>query len=352
MQIAATKPSSLTSIAKVCGFTEAKVQKYGQYFVEEVVSYASGKKDVQLDEFPTEEEAQEDLLALGLPDPVLKTLQLWRKSKTKDVSKLAADRGVKDSTVMSHLATALEKGAEISLEDFNITPAAIEALVMVIYKKPICSNVARLGPVRDEYELLHGKGQFDWTVAKMVVAMLKREHGCSEEGVLAWDVEDYGAYILPSRTKDRLQVFARQQPVASSPNIKEGPKSTVSRPSMSVLEEEKRSISSSSKERLQAFARKEGNAPISRETPTSQREDIPASSPYFGRAANPALSASTTYSTNSSTQARPGLSNAQPGPARLTTPTLGMSRPVVTNALKASNNGVLRPQVSKLLIPP
>ena len=52
MQIAATKPSSLASIARVSGFTEVKVQKYGEYFVEEVLSYPGGKKDVKLDDFP------------------------------------------------------------------------------------------------------------------------------------------------------------------------------------------------------------------------------------------------------------------------------------------------------------
>jgi len=295
MQIAATKPSNLASIARVSGFTEVKVQKYGQYFVEEVLSYAIGKPDLQLDEFPSEEEAHEDLLSLGLTDTILTTLQMWRKSK--DISKVAAERGLKESTLMTHLSNAVEKGAVVPLEDLNITAPAIEALVKVIHAKPISSNVARLGQVRDEYEMIHGKDQFDWGAARMVVAMLKREYGCSEDGVLGWNIEDYAGYIVTSNTKEKLQVYARQQPAASSPSIKE------EKPS-----------SSSSREKLAAFARKEGNTPIPRDPPTSSRETLAtpprkepqSSSPYFGRDANSAHQAS-----------------AQ-----------GMSRPVVTNALK------------------
>lgn len=294
MQIAATKPSNLTSIARVSGFTETKVQKYGQYFVEEVLSYANSKPELQLDEFPSEEEAEEDLLSLGLTETVLTTLQMWRKSK--DIGKVAAERGLKETTLFSHLSNALEKGAVVPLEDLNITASAIEALVKIIYAKPIDSNVARLGQIREEYEMVHGKDQFDWGVARMVVAMLKREYGCSEDGVLGWNIDDYAGYIMTSNTKERLQVYARQQPVASSTSIKE----------------EKSSSNSSSREKLAAFARKEGNTPIPRDPPPTSSSS--SSSPYFGQNAKSAQ---------------------------------GMSRPVVTNALKVRNNGDFKPhQVS------
>merc|ERR1719193_2425413 len=138
---------------------------------------------------------------------------------------------------MTHLSTALEKGAHVPLEDLNISAAAIEALVKVIYAKPISSNVARLGQVKEEYEMLHGKDQFDWGVARMVVAMLKREHGCSEEGLLGWNIEDYAGYLTTSNTKERLQVYARQQPTVNSPSVNE------EKPS--------------SREKLQAFSRQQ-----------------------------------------------------------------------------------------------
>ena len=382
MQIAATKPSSLASIARVSGFTEVKVQKYGQYFVEEVLSYASGKQDLQLDEFPSEEEAQDDLLSLGLTDTVLTTLQMWRKSK--DIAKVAAERGLKETTMMTHLSTALEKGAHVPLEDLNISAAAIEALVKVIYAKPISSNVARLGQVKEEYEMLHGKDQFDWGVARMVVAMLKREHGCSEEGLLGWNIEDYAGYLTTSNTKERLQVYARQQPTANSPSVNEERPSSCSSSSReklqafarqqpaasshivkevkSINKEDKPSISSSSRERLQAFAKKEGNAQIPRAPPSSSqwrssssRETLPGSSPYFGRPTNSAYPVSAPSSATQSPSrlagavSRPVVTKAFPdqsdSPNQITPGRTGLARPVVTNALKVSNSGDFRPQV-------
>ena len=162
-----------------------------------------------------------DLSSLGITDTVLTTLRMWRTSK--DVSKVAAKRGMKNSTIMTHLSAALEKGAVVPLEDVHITPAAIEALVKVIFDEPINSNVSRLGQVRDEYEILHGKDQFDWGVARLVVAHLKREHGCSDEGLLGWTIEDYESYKLPSNSKERVenQEYLSQRLAASSPGVEE-----------------------------------------------------------------------------------------------------------------------------------
>jgi len=335
MQIAATKPSSLASIARVSGFTEVKVQKYGEYFVEEVLSYAGGKKDVKLDDFPTEEEATEDLLALGLTDTVLTSVQMWRRCKNTE--EVANKRGMKENTIMTHLATALEKGADISLDELNITPAIIAALVQVIYNKPIGSNVARLGPIKEEYEMLHGKDQFDFGIARLVVTMLKREHGCSEEGLLGWDPEDYGNYLLPSNTKDRLQAFARGQPgLGGSPSIKE--KQQPMEPSLPVTKVGNRSRShegSSSKEKLQQFVRSEGNVSIPRDISTigqfgsssgsvmPHRESSSTSSPYFSKKVHPAP--------------KPNSAPSLPVPdlTKMASPARTAPKPVVTSALKA-----------------
>ena len=352
MQIAATKPSSLASITRVSGFTEVKVQKYGEYFVEEVLSYAGGKKDVKLDDFPTEEEATEDLLALGLTDTVLTSVQMWRRCKNTE--EVANKRGMKENTIMTHLATALEKGADISLDELNITPATIAALVKVIYTKPIGSNVARLGPIKEEYEMLHGKDQFDFGIARLVVTMLKREHGCSEEGLLGWDPEDYGNYLLPSNTKDRLQAFARVQPgVGGSPSIKE--KQQPIEPSISVTKVENSPRSnggSSSRERLQQFVRSEGNAPISRDTPTigqfrsssssvmPHKESSSTSSPYFSKKVHPAP--------------KPNSAPSLPVPDlnKMASPARTAPKPVVTSALKVSNSGDARQQVHLITLQP
>jgi len=311
-----------------------------------VLSYARGKQDLRLDEFPSEEEAHEDLLSLGLSDTVLTTLQMWRKCK--DIGKVAADRGLKETTMMSHLSTALEKGADVPLEDLDISAATIEALVKVIYAKPISSNVARLGQVKDEYEMIHGKDQFDWGVARMVISMLKREHGCSEEGLLGWTIDDYAGYIRTSNTKERLQVYARPQPTASSPSVQEGKQSN---------KEERPIISSSSRVKLAAFARKEGNAPISRDQPTtssSSRERLAAFARKEGNAPIP-RDPPTSSSGSSETLAPPTRKEppcSSPYFGRDATSDQGMSRPVVTNALKVRNSGDFKPhQVQKKKLP-
>ena len=133
---------------------------------------------------------------IGLTPTVHTTLRMWQKSR--NISNVAAGRGFQESTIITHLAKALEKGADVPLKDLNITPATVRAIVKVIFAKPISSDVARLKPVKEEYEIQHGTGKFNYDVARMVVAMLKHKHGCSEKGLLGWTVKDYEGYLVYS----------------------------------------------------------------------------------------------------------------------------------------------------------
>jgi len=192
LQLAATRPSSLASLAKVSGFTEAKVERYGRDFVAEVASFLAGRPGLAADDFPSEAAAGEELLALGLNTTTVTSFNMFREEG--DAARVAARRGLAESTVMGHLATCLEKGAEVAVEKLGVTPSVVREVARVLYTPPISSHVARLGPVKEELDSQLGKDQVGWSVLRLVVAQLRREHGCSEEGVLAWGEEDFRRY--------------------------------------------------------------------------------------------------------------------------------------------------------------
>jgi hypothetical protein len=81
LQLAEMRPSNRARLARVQGFTEAKLAKYGEAFLGVVRDFCSGR-GVQMDDFPeddvmfaacAEAAADERMARAGLPVTVMET---------------------------------------------------------------------------------------------------------------------------------------------------------------------------------------------------------------------------------------------------------------------------------------
>jgi hypothetical protein len=200
LQMAATKPTSLANLARVSGFTDAKREKFGEAFIQEIKKYGEGKPDVKMDDFPSVQVDDDELAALGLNITTLTSLKMFRE--LKDLEAVAGSRGLATSTVSGHLATCVEKGVPgVSLELLGVTSRVITAVVRTVWNKPIDSNVLKLTPIKEEMDVMWKELQVDFGMLRVAIAQLKREHGCSEDGRLGWSQQDYERYLAvkPSR---------------------------------------------------------------------------------------------------------------------------------------------------------
>jgi len=223
LQLAATKPTSLTNLGRVSGFTDVKIKSFGEEFIQEIIQYCSKNSEIKVDDFPTVEQVNDEIAAAGLTDTENTTLQMF--NQMKDYEKVAAARGLKPTSIISHLASCLEKGIEVPLEQLGITPQIVTIVVKTIWSSPISSNVARLSPIKEELDMLWGDLNIDYSKLKLVVVQLKREHGCSEEGILQWNQDDYQRYVISKKPVKTIPVRTMEpKETTSTP-----PKATVAK---------------------------------------------------------------------------------------------------------------------------
>jgi len=98
---------------------------------------------------------------------------------------VAAARGLKTSTIGSHLSLAIEAGIDIDIAALGVTPDIMSTVVRVIHDTTIKSDVSRLSPIKHELELLN-LNHVTWDLLKLVISRLKVEHGVTPEGTLEW----------------------------------------------------------------------------------------------------------------------------------------------------------------------
>lgn len=199
LQLAEMRPTTTASIARVQGFTGAKIEKYGDAFLTVVREFCASR-GATTDDFPEDEllfaastaASEEDLVARsGLSDTVQNTYRLFLAKK--DLATVSAIRGLKETTLASHLCEAIRVGLEVDLQPFGITLRETAAVATAIWEEPIKSDVSRLSPIKAELEA-RGFSDISWEKLKLIIAKLEAEHRVSESKVLMWKEGDYRLY--------------------------------------------------------------------------------------------------------------------------------------------------------------
>ncbi|MGI0479822.1 DNA helicase RecQ [Geminocystis sp. CENA526] len=101
--MAQMQPQNLKSLAKLSGVTEYKVNKYGNYFIEEIVYFLN-----------------EENLTVALPSNTqMKTLQLYQQGLT--IPQIAKERNFAVSTIITHLTELIELNQSIDIDKFVLS---------------------------------------------------------------------------------------------------------------------------------------------------------------------------------------------------------------------------------------
>ena len=140
LQLAETKPASTNSLKQVQGFTEAKLEKYGAQFLAVLDRFAAGETGIRRDDFPVVKNC-EKIAQAGLSETIQTTYSMFIESK--NIQQVIGARGLKASTIISHLASALEAGLEVDIESLGVTPTLMVDVTKAIYFPPISSDVSR-----------------------------------------------------------------------------------------------------------------------------------------------------------------------------------------------------------------
>ncbi|XP_029652566.1 Werner syndrome ATP-dependent helicase-like [Octopus sinensis] len=181
LDIVRIRPKDKKSMLKIEEFPQAKVEKYGDIFLDSLVPFCKDN-DLQLDNFPDvefEEPNFEDLNVSLLPKLDLSSLSETQLTSyhlfatdNKSLDEISKARNLKISTVLNHLCAAIEAGANLVIERLGLPLSTYNQISAVITGPKISYNVSRLTQIKDVLP-----STVDFNQIKLVISLLKQKMG-------------------------------------------------------------------------------------------------------------------------------------------------------------------------------
>ncbi len=109
-EMARNRPTNSRDMLQVSGVGEHKLQKYGKEFINVISGYNKDNSEKKASDFSDKD------LALTMSDTQKETLRMYREGY--NLSGIAAQRGLKNSTIAAHLEELHNLGADVDLLQF------------------------------------------------------------------------------------------------------------------------------------------------------------------------------------------------------------------------------------------
>jgi len=142
------RPASLDAMGRLPGVGEKKLEKFGHAFLQVLAQF-------EQDAPPANE----------LSDTVNDTLYLWQK--TPDISAVARQRELTETTVYGHLAQAISAGLLQASEVLDLDKASLLEIESAIESLPEAAENRQMKPV---FEALDGA--YDYGIIRCVMASI------------------------------------------------------------------------------------------------------------------------------------------------------------------------------------
>ena len=98
---------------------------------------------------------------------------------------MAAARGLKVTTITTHLTEAIKAGLPVKTESLGLKEDVKKLVEKAIASKEIGGCILRLGPIKTKCEKDYSE-EISWDDIKIVVALLIKKYGIKDD-VLCWD---------------------------------------------------------------------------------------------------------------------------------------------------------------------
>ncbi|TRY63315.1 hypothetical protein TCAL_03979 [Tigriopus californicus] len=177
-QLSLIRPSSVANMERL-GIPRAKVEKFGQDFVDEITSWCTLKA------LPMDNEVN----VINIDESSLNETQQTSYTLFQELGSLeavAAQRGLKPSTIANHLSEAIKARLPVNIDKLGLDPRMRAKIEQIIFDPPIASNILRLGPIKEECDkrdLTVG-----WDEIKITVALIMTENEV-RDNIVQWSDE-------------------------------------------------------------------------------------------------------------------------------------------------------------------
>lgn len=165
-------PQNIQELSKISGFGKAKLESYGQQFIDIITAYTSQHQLSSLihEKIPKKEKKAKDATK-EKTDTKLETYKMYQSGK--NITEIAAVRNLSQTTIEGHLAYYVEKGA-ISIEDL----VSKEKILLI---EPLAKNIEgnAITPVKQQLGNEISYGEIKLVIASL--EYLKQKNNPEEE---------------------------------------------------------------------------------------------------------------------------------------------------------------------------
>lgn len=146
--MAQMRPENLNKLSKLSGITEYKLDKYGSYFIQEILNFS-----------------HEEIIPSAMPNSTqMKTLQLYQQGLT--IAEIAQKRGFTISTILEHLSELIELNQPIDINN----------LVEPKIQQEIINSINKVGDQSLKIIREHLQSMYSYDQIKLVRAWYRRNH--------------------------------------------------------------------------------------------------------------------------------------------------------------------------------
>ncbi|KAL5007810.1 hypothetical protein ScPMuIL_016616 [Solemya velum] len=174
LDMAKIRPSTKDSLLKLEDFPQAKVEKFGNTFLEIITDFCN-KTDFKMDEFPqilirkTVEDMQSELMKLN---ETQRYSYMMFELQHNSLEEVASQRGLKTSTVVTHMCEAIRNGLAVNVQRLGVTPQIEQMVTQAIRGPEIQSDISRLTKIKDHLPMY-----IEYNHIKVVIALLTLKYG-------------------------------------------------------------------------------------------------------------------------------------------------------------------------------
>lgn len=173
------RPSTRSALLKLEDFPEAKVERSGAQLLNIIITFCKDN-DLTMDNFQNigTGESTDDL-----PSEIHKLTETQRISyvmfavEKNSLEEVASKRGLKTSTIMSHMAEAIKVGLPVDVELLGVTPHIKKLVTEAIRGDVVKSDTTSLSKIKTILPVY-----IQYNHIEIVIALLVRQYGVNPEG--------------------------------------------------------------------------------------------------------------------------------------------------------------------------
>lgn len=176
LDMAKVRPSTRDGLLKLEDFPEAKVEKFGAPFLDIIVSFCK-ESELKMDNFPdtlydtvkSSRDLQSEIYSLT---ETQRTSYIMFTVHNNSLEEVASKRGLKTSTIMSHMAEAVKVGLPVDVQSLGVTSHIQQLVTKAIRGDAVKSDITRLTKIKDVLP-----DYIEYNHIKIVIAMLVKQYG-------------------------------------------------------------------------------------------------------------------------------------------------------------------------------